>query len=128
MGPDALQHWANTTGLDWAAVASVGGGVFLTSVRVGWACGAATMGRTVGLALRHCLVALLLCPTCCATESATSVESKGVEPSDSVADDVDAALNVVNTLIHTAAESEALSTKVGWPHLLPPHCMGADIV
>ena len=84
----------------------------------------------MGLALRHCVVALLLCDTCCASESATSVEPKGVllEPSDSAPahDDVDAALNVVNTIIQTATDSDALRVKVGWPRLLPRR-MGVDI-
>eukprot|EP01044_Picomonas_judraskeda_P004563 COSAG03_NODE_404_length_8183_cov_12.238619_9_plen_101_part_00 len=91
----------------------------------GVACpGAATMG----LALRHCLVALLLCDTCYASGSATSDEPKGVEPSDSAADDVDAALNVVNSLINTAGESDALRTKVGCPRLLLLRRTGVDIV
>lgn len=84
--------------------------------------GAASMG----LALRHCMVALLLCDTCCASESTTSAEPESVEPSDSAADDVDAALNVVNTLIQTAAESDALRTQVGWSPLLPLRRMGVD--
>ena len=42
--------------------------------------------------------------------------------------DVDAALNVVNSLINTAGESDALRTKVGCPRLLLLRRTGVDIV
>ena len=68
-----------------------------------------------GQPLRHCLVAALLVllwvDAGCASERAGRDERNGVEPGGSAVDDVDAALNVVNTLIQTAAESAA---QVGW--------------